>query len=235
VTETAIGSVRALAAEFIGTFALIFIGAGAAIALGVNHDPPVAFAHGLTILVFAAAFADISGAHFNPAVTIGLATAGVFPRRRVTPYVVAQLAGGVAAAWVLLLTYGGPVKHLGATLVDTQRITYGGAFMFEAVGTWFLLSTVLHTAVRSPSRLAPVAIGMTITLCILGFGVLTGGSINPARTIGPAVAAGLYDEVPLYVAAQLVGAIFAGALHRWFWAERRMPERVTVQSNAAAE
>jgi aquaporin Z len=93
VTETAIGSVRALAAEFIGTFALIFIGAGAAIALGINHDPPVAFAHGLTILAFVAAFGDISGGHFNPAVTIGLATAGVFPTRRVTPYIVAQLAG----------------------------------------------------------------------------------------------------------------------------------------------
>jgi len=236
VTETAIGSVRALAAEFIGTFALIFIGAGAAIALGVNHDPPVAFAHGLTILVFAAAFADISGAHFNPAVTIGLATAGVFPSRRVMPYVVAQLAGGVAAAWVLLLAYGGPVNHhLGATLVDTQRITYGGAFMFEAVGTWFLVSTVLHTAVRRDGRLAPAAIGMTVTLCILGFGVITGGSINPARTIGPAVAAGLYGEVPLYVMAQLVGAIFAGGLYRWFWVQWRIPGRVTVQSGASAE
>ena len=85
-----------LVAEFIGAFALIFIGAGAAIALGVNHDPPVAFAHGLTILVFAAAVGDISGGHFNPAVTIGLATAGVLPSRRVTPYIVAQLAGGVA-------------------------------------------------------------------------------------------------------------------------------------------
>jgi glycerol uptake facilitator-like aquaporin len=85
-----------LVAEFIGTFALIFIGAGAAIALGVDHDPPVAFAHGLTILVFVAAFGDISGGHFNPAVTIGLATAGVFPSRRLTPYIVAQSAGGVA-------------------------------------------------------------------------------------------------------------------------------------------
>jgi glycerol uptake facilitator-like aquaporin len=93
--------------------------------------------------------------------------------------------------------------------------------MFEAVGTAFLVSAVLHTAVRSPSRLAPVAIGMTITLCILGFGVLTGGSINPARTIGPAVAAGLYREVPLYVAAELVGAIFAGVMYRWFWVQRR--------------
>ena len=235
MTETSIGSVRALAAEFIGTFALIFIGAGAAIALGVNHDPPVAFAHGLTILVFVAAFGDISGGHFNPAVTIGLATAGVFPSRRVTPYLVAQLAGGIAAACVLLLAYGGPVNNLGATLVDTQRITYGGAFMFEAVGTCFLVSTVLHTAVRSPSRLAPVAIGMTITLCILGFGIVTGGAINPARTIGPAVAAGLYGEVPLYVAAQLVGAIFAGTLYRWFWVQRRTLGTMSVQSRAAAE
>ena len=115
---------------------------------------------------------------------------------------------------MLLLAFGGPVNDLGATLVDTQRVTYGGAFMFEAVGTSFLVGTVLHTAVRGRSRLAPVAIGMTVTLCILGFGVATGGSINPARTIGPAIAAGLYGEVPLYVAAQLVGAIFAGALYR---------------------
>jgi MIP family channel proteins len=235
MTEAADGLGRALVAEFIGTFALIFIGAGAAIALGVNHDPPVAFAHGLTILVFVAAFGDISGGHFNPAVTIGLAAAGVFPSRRVTPYLVAQLAGGITAAYVLLLAYGGPVYNLGATLVDTQRITYGGAFMFEAVGTCFLVSAVLHTAVRSASRLAPVAIGMTITLCILGFGTVTGGAINPARTVGPAVAAGLYGEVPLYVAAQLVGAIFAGALYRWFWVQRRTLETMTVQSRVAAE
>ena len=83
MTDTSPRMTRALAAEFIGTFALIFIGAGAAIALGVNHDPPVAFAHGLTILVFVAAFGDISGGHFNPGVTIGLATAGVFPGRRI--------------------------------------------------------------------------------------------------------------------------------------------------------
>jgi MIP family channel proteins len=230
MTDTSFCMMRALAAEFIGTFALIFIGAGAAIALGVNHDPPVAFAHGLTILVFVAAFGDISGGHFNPAVTIGLATAGVFPTRRVAPYIVAQLAGAIVAAWVLLLAYGGPVNHLGATLVDTQRITYGGAFMFEAVGTGFLVTAVLHTAVRSSSRLAPVAIGLTITLCILGFGALTGGAINPARTIGPAVAAGLYSEVPLYVAAQLVGAIGAAVLYRWF----RL-QRVAAGTSAAAQ
>ena len=76
---------------------------------------------------------------------------------------------------------------------------------------------------------------MTITLCILGFGIVTGGAINPARTIGPAVAAGLYGEVPLYVAAQLAGAVFAGALYRWFWMQPRALETVTVHSPAPAE
>lgn len=235
MNDGAMASKRMLAAEFIGTFALIFIGAGSAVTLGVNHDPPVAFAHGLTILVFAAAFADISGAHFNPAVTVGLATAGTFPARRVVPYLLAQLAGAVVAAWTLLLAFGGPVASLGATLVDTQRITYRGAFMFEAVGTCFLVSAVLHTVVRCHSRLAPVAIGMTVTLCILGFGVVTGGSVNPARTIGPAIGAGLYAEVPLYVTAQLVGAFAAGALYRWFWIQPRTPVPVAAQHPAAAE
>jgi len=212
------GPTRALTAEFIGTFSLIFIGAGAATALGANHDPGVALAHGFTIMVFIAAFGDISGCHINPAVTIGLAAAGEFPARRVVPYILAQLVGAIAAGYCLLYVFGGPVSNLGATLIDTHRITYTGAFAFEALGTFFLVNTVLQTAVRqNASRLAPMAIGMTVTVCILGFGVLTGGSVNPARTIGPAVAAGIYDGIAIYLVAQLVGAICAGVLYRWFW------------------
>src|SRR5437763_14032284 len=113
---------RTLVAEFIGAFALIFIGAGSAIALGVNHDPPVAFAHGLTILVFIAAFGDISGGHFNPAVTTGLAAAGVFPSRRVVPYMIAQLAGAIVAACLLSLAFVGPVNNLGAQPAETPRV-----------------------------------------------------------------------------------------------------------------
>src|ERR1700730_13437301 len=142
------GPTRVLAAEFIGTFSLIFIGAGAATALGANHDPAVAFAHGLTIMVFITAFGDISGCHINPAVTIGLAAAGEFPARRVVPYIAAQLAGAIAARYCLLLVFHGPVANLGATVIDTSRITYVGAFAFEALGTFLLVNTVLHTAVR---------------------------------------------------------------------------------------
>jgi glycerol uptake facilitator-like aquaporin len=109
--------------------------------------------------------------------------------------------------------------------VDTHRITYGGAFVLEAIGTFFLVNTVVHTAVRgSAGVLAPFAIGMTVTVCILMFGALTGGSINPARTIGPAVATGVYDGVPIYLVAQFVGGAVAGLLYRAFWvrAESRM-------------
>jgi MIP family channel proteins len=209
---------RALAAEFIGTFALIFFGAGAATALGSGHLPAIALAHGLTIMVFASAFGDISGCHINPAVTVGLAAAGKFPRRHVAIYIAAQIAGAVAAGYCLLAVFGGPVNHLGATLVDTDRITYGGAFALEAIGTFFLVNTVLHAAVRKAAGwLAPFAIGMTVTVCILMFGALTGGSVNPARTIGPAVATGTYDGIIIYLAAQLLGGAIAGVLYRVFW------------------
>ena len=178
----------------------------------------MAFAHGLTIMASIAAFGDISGCHINPAVTIGLAAAGEFPARRVMPYILVQLVGAIAAGYCLLYVFGGPVSNLGATVVNTHRITYIGAFAFEAVGTFFLVNTVLHMAVqRNASRLAPVAIGMTVTICILAFGVLTGGSVNPARTIGPAVATGIYDGILVYLAAQLVGAICAGVMYRSFW------------------
>jgi aquaporin Z len=91
------GLAKALAAEFIGTFALVFFGAGAVAALGGDHLPAIALAHGLTIMVFASAFGDISGCHINAAVTLGLAAAGQFPRQRVAPYIVAQLAGAIVA------------------------------------------------------------------------------------------------------------------------------------------
>jgi len=227
---------RPLAAEFIGTFALIFIGAGAAAMLGAGQMPGIAFAHGLTIMVFAAAFGDISGGHINPAVTAGLAAAGEFPVRRVVPYWIAQIAGAIAAGYCLLYVFGGPVNHLGATLINTQRTTWSGAFVLEAIGTFFLVNTVLHAAVRKAAgQLAPFAIGMTVTMCILMFGQLTGGSVNPARTIGPAVAAGIYDGIAVYLLAQFVGGVAAGILYRVFWMRRATVSLVSRALHVPAE
>lgn len=229
------GVAKPLLAEFIGTFALIFVGAGASAVLGGSNVTAVAFAHGLTIMIFATTFGDISGCHINPAVTVGLATAGVFPARRVLPYLGAQFAGAIVAGYCLLLVLGGPVGHLGATMIDTSRITDAGAFVLEAIGTFFLVNTVLHVAVRkSAERLAPVAIGMTVTICILMFGSLTGGSVNPARTMGPAVAAGIYDGIEVYLIAQLVGCIIAGLLYRTVWAHEPASNTVSVHRGLAA-
>jgi MIP family channel proteins len=230
------GLARPLAAEFIGTFALIFIGAGAGTVLGAGQIPGIALAHGLTIMVFAYAFGDISGCHINPAVTVGLASAGEFPMRRVVPYIAAQLVGAIAAGYSLLAVFGGPVNHLGATLVDTQRITYLAAFALEGIGTLFLVNTVLHTAVRGAAGpLAPVAIGMTVTVCILMFGALTGASVNPARTIGPAVAAASYDGIVVYLVAQLLGGVLAGVVYRLFWVPRSEASPLTATGSALAE
>jgi MIP family channel proteins len=210
---------RPFVAEFVGTFALIFIGAGAATALGPGHVPAVAFAHGLTIMVFAVAFGEISGCHINPAVTLGLASAGAFPSQKVIPYIAAQLLGAVAAGFCLLAVFGGPVNELGATVIDAHRITSVGAFALEAIGTFFLATVVLLVAVRKGGAgpLAPFAIGMTVTMCILCFGDLTGGSVNPARTIGPAIASGTYDGLVIYLVAQVIGGAVAGLLYRLFW------------------
>jgi glycerol uptake facilitator-like aquaporin len=121
-------------------------------------------------------------------------------------------------------------------VTSTARRYYIGGFAFEALGTFLLVNTVLHTAVRrNASRLAPVAIGMTVTICILGFGVLTGGSVNPARTIGPAVATGVYDGILVYLAAQLVGAICAGMLYRSFWIADASTREPGPQGDAAAD
>jgi MIP family channel proteins len=216
-------SYKPLVAEFIGTFALIFVGAGTATVLGAGHIPAVALAHGLTIMVFVSAFGDVSGCHINPAVTVGLASAGQFPRHRVMPYIAVQCLGAVSAAFLLRGIFGGPVNGLGATLIDTHRITVAGGFALEGIGTFFLVNTVLNTAVRGGAgRLTPFAIGMTVTICILFFGVLTGGSVNPARTLGPALASGVYANILVYFAAQFIGGAAAGLLYRLFWPRARI-------------
>lgn len=212
---------KPLLAEFLGTFALVFIGAGAVTVLAPNETVAIALAHGFVIMTFAYAFGNDSGSYVNPALAVVAVVAGEHSVLDAVPVILVQLLGSIAGALLLVAVYGrGAPHHLGATLIDLDRTTLVGGFILEAVGTFFLANAVLNTAIRGTAgRFAPFAIGMTVALCIMGFGAITGGSLNPARTLGPAVASGDYSEVSLYVAAQLSGAIAAALLYRLVWKE----------------
>jgi aquaporin Z len=204
---------KAMIGEFVGTFALIFIGAGAG-AIGVGGLVGVALAHGLVLMVMAAAYGDISGAHINPAVTIGLWAGRQIKTAEAVGYIVVQLLGGIAGALVLRFVLGNAAGSLGATVLGAGVSPVEG-LVVEAILTFFLVNTIYQTAVRGKAgNLAPVAIGMTLAFCILMGGPLTGASLNPARTIGPAVATGNYRDLWVYLAGPVLGGLGAAALYR---------------------
>lgn len=210
---------KSLVAEFIGTFALILLGAGAGTLVGAGIAGSlvtIALAHGLTIMLFAYAFGDVSGSLINPAVTLGLYAGGALEGKRVVPYIAVQLLGAILAGFVLSWVFGEQGGTLGATLV-APGISLGAAFFLETIGTFFLVNSIMHAAVAGKAgNMAPVAIGMTVAACILMFGPLTGASLNPARTLGPAVAAGVYTDLWLFLAATSLGAVLAGLFNRYF-------------------
>lgn len=212
---------KSLIAEFIGTFALILLGAGAGTLAGLGLGGTlvtVALAHGLTIMIFAYAFGDISGSIINPAATIGVFLGGGLPGNRVVPYIAVQLLGAVAAGFVLLGVFGEPGRDigLGATVV-AEGTSVGMAFLLEFVGTFFLVNSILNAAVAGKAgNMAPFAIGMTVAACILMFGPLTGASLNPARTLGPAIAAGEFSDLWLFMVATTAGAAVAGVFNRYY-------------------
>lgn len=224
---------KALVAEFIGTFALIFIGAGSGViaGLGMGNLATVALAHGLVIMVFAYAYGHISGTHINPAITIALLVAGKFDAIKAAYYIVAQLLGAIVAGFLLVAVVGGiavpegvngnTVLVLGVTAPNAELgITAGLALLLETIATFFLANTVFNTAVSGKGgNLSGFAIGMTVTFGIMFLGPLTGASMNPARTLGPAIAAGQYNAVWVYIVGPIVGAALAGLLYRYFLAE----------------
>src|SRR3981189_418659 len=234
-----------LLAEFIGTFALIFIGAGAGAVVGDGVGLPgliaIAFAHGLTVLAVAFAYGSVSGGHFNPSVTVGVLAAGALSAGEAIGYIVSQLIGGVAGAVVLKPVLGGAATGLGMpALADnlalgatTLTVTPWAGFVIEAVLGFFLVTVVLSTAVAGRAgNLAPLAIGMTLTLNIIMGGALTGAAFNPARALGPMVATGNFSDAWLYLSAPIVGAIVAAILHAGL--VRLAQERIEADHRAAA-
>src|SRR3981081_3336125 len=215
-----------LLAEFIGTFALIFIGAGAGAVVGAGVGLPgliaIAFAHGLTVMAFAFAYGSVSGGHFNPSVTAGVVPAGAMGVGEAIGYSVSQVIGGVAGALLLRTVLGGAATGLGmpalahnlALGATSLQITPEAGLMIEAVLAFFLVTVVLSTAVAGRAgSLAPLAIGMTLTLNIIMGGRLTGAASNPARVSGPMVATGNFSDAWLYLTAPIVGAIVAAIVH----------------------
>lgn len=209
---------RVFVAELIGTFALVFIGAGAGVT-GLGGVVGVALAHGLTLAVFAYVFGHISGTHVNPAVTFGLALNGTVKWGQALYYWIAQFAGAAIAAWALSFVVSsvsgidggatvGPLTKPG----DLAYAPYAG-FLVEAILTFFLVNTVLHAAVAGKAgSFAGLAIGLTLTFAILAGGPMTGASLNPARTFGPALFTGSLKEPMtylIYLAGPLLGSAMA--------------------------
>ena len=205
---------KALVAEFVGTFALVFIGAGAG-ALGVGGLVGVALAHGLVVLTFAYAYGHISGTHINPAVTFGLWVGKQIDTAAAAAYVGVQLLGGIVAGLMLAFVLSGvpSASSLGATVL-APGVTPLQGLVVETILTFFLVNAVFHTAVSGKAgNAAGAAIGLTLSLDILMGGPLTGASVNPARTLGPAVASGNYSDIWLYFVGPLLGGALAAFLY----------------------
>ena len=194
---------RALTAEAIGTFALIFFGPGAAVVdaqTGALGHTGVALVFGLTVTVVIAALAPVSGAHINPAATFALTLAGKLPRGRVLPYIAAQLVGATLAAFLLLALFG-MKGNLGVTVPAGSVLQ---AFLLETVMTFFLFLVALRSGL-------PWAVGGVVALEAAMGGPITGASMNPARSFGPALASGIWTAHWLYWIAPLLGAALAVA------------------------
>jgi MIP family channel proteins len=213
--------------EFVGTFAFVLIGAGAVAVVGDSIGVPavaaIAFAHGLTIVAFAFSYGPVSGGHMNPAVTLGALAVGAMRPGEAAAYILSQLAGGITGALVLRGVLGGTATGLGTPVLahhlsvglTTLSITPLAGFIIEAVLAFLLVTVVLSTAVAGRAgNLAPLAIGLTVTLNIIMGGPLTGAAFNPARALGPMVATGTFTHAWLYLSAPVVGALAAALLHK---------------------
>jgi MIP family channel proteins len=201
----------ALVAEAIGTFALVFAGCGA-IAVGTLGPPGVAAAFGLAIMTMIYALGHVSGAHFNPAVTAAFTVGRHFPVARALPYWAAQVAGAIAGAALLRATLGD--VPLGVTHPAGSDIQ---AFVWEVVLTFFLMLVIVAVATdtRAVGQAAAIAIGGTVALCSLVGGPISGASMNPARSLGPAIVSGDLTDLLIYLIAPPLGAIAAVLVYRY--------------------
>ncbi|BAZ08510.1 putative channel protein [Calothrix sp. NIES-4071] len=207
----------AVIAETIGTFVLVFVGTGAVIVNNISQGAithiGVSFVFGAVVAALIYSVGHISGAHFNPAVTLALWTSGFFPKRRVLPYIFAQLTGAVIASGLLMISFG-KVGNLGATLPLNGN--WSQSFILETVLTFILMFVIFGSGLdrRAPSGFAGLAIGLTVGLEAACMGPITGASMNPARSFAPALFAGIWQHQWIYWAAPILGAQIAVIVYK---------------------
>ncbi len=205
-------SMKSYLAELLGTFTLVFLGGLSVVAVtlapfsaGGNVVIP-ALAHGLALLAIAFVYGGISGAHVNPAITISLLLGGKIDAVKGGVYIVMQVIGALIAAVVIEAIL--PDGNAGQATGGITSSNLMGAGLLEFFFTFLLATTVWQTAAHGRAgNLAPIAIGLTLAACILAGGVFSGASLNPARTLGPAIVGGDLSYVPVYIVAQILGGI----------------------------
>ena len=239
-STTGANTARAAIAEAVGTFLLVLVGTAVATAavLGTNTAGPaydslaIALSFGLALTAVVATLGPTSGAHVNPAVTVGLAVTGAFPWRAVPAYIVAQVVGAVLAALAVWGAYGARVydaAHLGAP-APVHGATAPQIFLVEALIAFLLVFTVVAvtTDARVPAGAVPVSIGFALAGGVLLGGPVSGGAGNPARALGPMLVAGTYPDIVMYILAPLAGGILAAALYGRVVAAASVPQATPV-------
>ena len=228
--------VGAAIAELVGTFILVFGGTAVAVAAilsrptaGAAYDSlAVALAFGFSLAIVVAAIGHVSGAHVNPAVTLGMAAAKKFPWNYVPLYIGAQLVGAVLAALATWLSFGGVGARSEAKLAATYPAQGVGdlqAFIVEILITFILVFVVMAVATdgRAPAAIAPIAVGFALAVGVFIAGPVTGGSVNPARSLGPMIVAGDLTSFWLYILGPIIGGVLGALLYDRFMTQTEAP------------
>jgi MIP family channel proteins len=212
-------ALRRGAAEFVGAFALVFVGAGAILAAGPTAEPGVvgsALAHGLVIAVMVSAVGHISGGHFNPAITLGFLVTGRLAPLIAIVYWIAQFAGAIGAAALLRWIFADDTEASLGTPVLNPGIQPEAGLLIEAILTFFLVWVVFATMADPRGTfksIAGLAIGFTITLDVLMGGTLTGAAMNPARALGPELISNTWDDFWIWYIGPFAGAVIAAVAY----------------------
>jgi len=223
---------RRAVAEAIGAFALVFAGCGAIVATATDENPlgavGVSLTFGLIVMAMIYAIGHLSGAHINPAVTVAFTLTRHFPARDAVAYIAAQVVGAAGAALALLALWPDRPAQLGATI---PSVATGRAFAYEVALTALLMFVIMAVATdtRAVGASAAIAVGGAVGLDALFGGPVTGASMNPARSLGPALASGEFADLWIYLSAPVVGAALGAFAYQLVRGRHPAPDRETAE------